>query len=103
MDHGALVVTEDNSGLTSLMLASRNGHLEIINLLLDRFALVEAKSNKGWTALMYASQDKAEAEDEESLEITNENCSAVFVFFFSLGPMIQKQFYDFLTRHIWRL
>ena len=40
------------------MLASLNGHLEVVKLLLDHGALVEAKNDKGFTSLMIASQNE---------------------------------------------
>jgi uncharacterized protein len=42
-------------GWTLLMAASPNGHVGVVELLLDRGADANAKSNCGWTALMLAS------------------------------------------------
>jgi ankyrin repeat protein len=44
-----------SDGRTALMLASDNGHKEIVELLLKNGADIEAKDSHGWTALMWAS------------------------------------------------
>ena len=55
LDAGANVNTKDNDGRTSLILASRHGHTEIVTMLLANGADVNAKNNDGWTALIVAS------------------------------------------------
>src|ERR1019366_5180647 len=44
-----------SNGATALMTASQNGHLDVVQALLDKGADVNAKMNDGWTALMYSS------------------------------------------------
>lgn len=46
------------AGGTALMLASTEGHLEIVKYLISKGADINAKSDKGWTALMAASGEK---------------------------------------------
>ena len=46
-----------NNGDTALILASMNGHIEIVSMLLDRGADVNQVGNDGWTALMLACQN----------------------------------------------
>ena len=48
---------EDKLGWTALIYASRAGHEDIVELLLDKGAFIEATDNQGWTALMYAARD----------------------------------------------
>ncbi len=45
---------QDWSGFTALMSAARNGHTEVVKLLLAAGANVSAKNNKGETALSTA-------------------------------------------------
>ena len=58
-DINATEVREDNGvyvrGLTALMMASANGHTEIVKLLLDKGADVNVKNTYGITALFTAS------------------------------------------------
>ena len=58
-DINATEVREDNGvyvrGLTALMMASANGHTEIVKLLLDKGADVNVKNTYGITALFMAS------------------------------------------------
>jgi ankyrin repeat protein/predicted nucleotidyltransferase len=44
----------DKNGSTALLVATYNGHKEIVELLLEKGADIEAKSNKGNTALLFA-------------------------------------------------
>ena len=46
---------QKNDGLSALMLASANGHIEIVKLLLDNRAKVDMQENNGVSALMMAS------------------------------------------------
>ena len=45
----------NNSGLTALVRASCNGHVEVVRALLAAGAGVDAAANDGWTALIHAS------------------------------------------------
>jgi ankyrin repeat protein len=56
LDKKADVNAADNSGQTTLMLASTNGRLEVVQMLLAKKAVVNAKDKNGRTALMLASQ-----------------------------------------------
>ena len=44
----------DSNGRTALMIASQEGHCEIVRLLLRRGAQVDLQDSKGWSALMLA-------------------------------------------------
>jgi len=46
----------DEDGLTCLMIAASNGHLDICRLLIDKGAQVEAKVSCGWSPLHYAAE-----------------------------------------------
>ncbi|XP_064647494.1 ankyrin repeat domain-containing protein 29-like [Lineus longissimus] len=46
----------DKDGLTALMLASLNGHLDVVDALLKGDVEVDKEQKNGWTALMIASQ-----------------------------------------------
>ena len=50
-----LELIDPKTGQTPLMLASRQGHLEIVNALLDAGAQVDSTDFEGWTALKSAS------------------------------------------------
>ncbi len=47
----------DEVGDSSLMIASQNGHQDIVSLLLTHGANIEAKGNGGFTSLMIASRN----------------------------------------------
>ena len=55
IQRGADVNAKDADGLTSLMKASDEGHVDVVRLLIERGADVNAANEEGWTALMYAS------------------------------------------------
>ena len=46
----------DSNGRTALMLASQEGHCQVVRLLLERGAKVDLQDSKGWSALMLACQ-----------------------------------------------
>jgi ankyrin repeat protein len=49
------------NGWTALMIATIEGHVEVVRALLERGAQVSARNNKGWTALRFAvSMDETE-------------------------------------------
>ena len=48
---------QENSGLSALMIASQNGHTEVVKLLLGKGAQVNMQENSGWSALMIASEN----------------------------------------------
>ena len=54
---GADVSVKNNDNVTSLMLASQEGRLDVVQALLAKSADVNAKTNKGVTALMLASEN----------------------------------------------
>ena len=50
-------IATTDEGLTALMLASQDGHLEVVTELCEKGANVNAaQTNNGFTSLMYASQ-----------------------------------------------
>lgn len=53
--NGSNIDIQDNEGLTPLMLAVANNHIDVVRLLLSNNANVEIKDNDGQTALMLAS------------------------------------------------
>ena len=53
LGRGAEIGKRNNSDMTALLLAAREGYADIVRLLLDRKAAVEVKC-QGWTALMFA-------------------------------------------------
>ena len=46
----------DEDGRTSLIYASRNGHLDVVQLLLAQGAAVNQADNNGWTPLIFTSE-----------------------------------------------
>ncbi len=52
------VNTKNSEGSTALMIASQNGHADIIRLLLKKDADVNMQDNDGFTALIYAVQNR---------------------------------------------
>ena len=44
----------DRDGLTALMCASKEGHYEVVELLLGKGAQVDLQDSRGWSALMYS-------------------------------------------------
>ena len=50
-----LIDTKDNTGKTALMFASLNGHLKVVETLIEKEANILEKTEEGYTALMFAS------------------------------------------------
>ena len=50
------------NGWTALMLASNNGHKEIVELLIEKGAEVDRGDEDGWTALMIASNKRTQGD-----------------------------------------
>ena len=48
---------DDDDGITPLMLASENGHVDVAHLLLEAGALPDSRDNRGETALMDAAHN----------------------------------------------
>jgi ankyrin repeat protein len=57
LEHGTYVDTPDGNGMTPLLLAAKDSHLQIIELLLDEGADCKAKSKTSWTALHWAAEN----------------------------------------------
>ena len=58
VENGADIETKkDIYGWTALILATKNGRLEIVKYLIDQKADIEAKDNDGWTALILAANN----------------------------------------------
>ena len=56
LNNGAQVDLRTSNGLTALQLASQNGHIGVVNALLDKGAAIDAKEpGYGMTPLLYAS------------------------------------------------
>ena len=55
-EYGSQVDTQDNDGMTALMVASYNGHPEVVKLLHEYGARIDLEDKNGKTALMWASQ-----------------------------------------------
>ena len=51
------MTNNDNFGETPLYEASRDGHLEIVKVLIDVCALLDTANNNGWTPLYIASEN----------------------------------------------
>ena len=58
IEKGADINAKNNNGITALMYASMNGHLEIAKLLIEKRADINSVNNYKNTALMYASEYK---------------------------------------------
>ena len=56
IDQNAKIDEKNNGGYTALILASRDGYTEIVELLLDHNAKIDEKNNDGYTALILASR-----------------------------------------------
>ena len=57
IEAGADVNRQDSTGRTALMWASREGHLESVNVLLVARANVNTRDSNGRTALYYAKRE----------------------------------------------
>ncbi|XP_055628789.1 ankyrin repeat, SAM and basic leucine zipper domain-containing protein 1 isoform X2 [Toxorhynchites rutilus septentrionalis] len=53
LEFGAVINCKDNYGMTPLMFAIKNGHTEVVKLIIDQASL-EATDNEGFTALFHA-------------------------------------------------
>ena len=53
---GIATDSQDTSGKTSLMIAAKNKHMSLINLVLDNKADIEQKDNQGLNALMWSAK-----------------------------------------------
>ena len=54
---GVSVDVQDPCGSTALILASGQGHREVVEMLVGKGASMEVQNKNGWTALMTASQN----------------------------------------------
>ena len=61
---GADVNIQNNNGLTALMAAAKNGHVDYIKKLIDAGADLEKRDDNGWTATELASHFKHTEADE---------------------------------------
>lgn len=61
IDHGADVNARRKRGQTPLMMAAQNGHLEVVQLLVESGASLTEDDDSGWTALDYAEQYERES------------------------------------------
>jgi ankyrin repeat protein len=57
-DCSGIINRKNNDGDTALILASSNGHKDIVSLLLSSGAAVNDKNNNGWTALSGAKTEE---------------------------------------------
>ncbi len=48
LDRGAQVDLQDDNGSSSLLLASRHGHSDVVKLLLDNSAQVDSQDDMGY-------------------------------------------------------
>ncbi len=60
MDSGANVNAVSCTGLTALHLAAKNGHVDMIEMLLKDNANIDVTDEDGWTALHYAANNDCE-------------------------------------------
>jgi len=54
LDKGANINAKNPDGLTALMVAAFNGHLDVVKQLVEKGADLNERANSGWTALMCA-------------------------------------------------
>ena len=58
LDVGAPIGHRDDRGRDALLWASQEGHVAVVNLLIERGAnVIESRSNEGFTVLMAACQE----------------------------------------------
>jgi ankyrin repeat protein len=51
LKHGAYIHHQEPDGTTALMRATRNGHVDVVNLLLDHDAKIHQQNEKGSTVI----------------------------------------------------
>ena len=54
---GVTIDQKDKHGSTALMIAAREGHLDIVTKLIEAGATVDQADKFGWTALMFAAEN----------------------------------------------
>ena len=59
LDKGTNVDIKNNNGVTALMVASLNGHGEMVSRLLNRSVDVNIQDKNGWTVLIYVTKGKS--------------------------------------------
>ncbi len=68
MDKGSEINAKNEHGMTALMFAAKEGHLQTVQLLIERNVRVNDLNNEGKTARMLS----VEAEQEEVEELLHE-------------------------------